>query len=128
MSSGTAEPASKPDQSTVTTAENAYKNRSQEFPADYPLPKYPNSQVEVAQLRLTKRSSPSIILQSPDSVEAVFRFYARHLKETGWDIGKIIKNKTYVMLHATKNGREASVMITETRKGPTAISLFAGKK
>ena len=125
---GTAETGSKTEQPTASATENAYKNRSQEFPSDFPLPKYPNSQVEVAQRRKSKRSTPTVILQSPDSVNSVFIFYARHLKETGWDIGKVIKNKTYMMLAATKDGREGNIMITETRNGTTAISLFAGKK
>ncbi len=127
-SSDTASNINKTEHPSATTAENAYKNRSQEFPADFPLPQYPNSQIELAQLRAGKRSTPSVILQTPDSVKSVFRFYAKNLKEAGWDIGKVIQNKSYVMLAATRNGREATVMITETRKGTTAISLFAGRK
>lgn len=125
---GTASTSNKTEQPSATTAENAYKNRSQEFPADFPLPQYPNSQIEVAQLRAGKRSTPNVILQTPDSVRSVFRFYAKNLKDADWDIGKVIQNKSYVMLAATRNGREATVMITETRKGTTAISLFAGRK
>ncbi len=126
--SGTASTSNKTEQPSATIAENAYKNRSQEFPSDFPLPQYPNSQLEVAQLRAGKRSTPTVILQTTDSVKKVFRFYAKSLKEAGWDIGKVIQNKSYVMLAATRNGRESTVMITETRKGTTAISLFAGKK
>ncbi len=127
-SSDTAVVSSKTEQSSATAAENAYKNRLQEFPADFPLPQYPNSQIEVAQLRAGKRFTPTVILQTPDSVKSVFRFYAKNLKEAGWDIGKVIQNKSYMMLAATRNGRESTVMITETRKGTTAISLFAGRK
>lgn len=115
-------------QPSVSAAEIAYKNRSQEYPADFPLPKYPNSQLEVAQLRMSKRSSPTVILQTTDSVKNVSRFYGARLKEDGWDIGKVVKNNTYVVLAATREGREATIMITETRKGATAISLFVGKK
>ncbi len=127
-SGGTAQPDSKTNEPSVRAAENAYKNRSQDFPSDFPLPKYPNSQVEIVQLRISKRSAPTVILQTSDSVESVFRFYAKHLKQDRWDIGKVVKNRTYVMLTATKDGREGNVMISETRKGPTAISLFAGRK
>lgn len=125
---GTAQVGNKSQQPSATAAENAYKNRPQEFPADFPLPQYPNSQLEIAQLMSGKRSTPSVILQTPDSVKSVFRFYAKNLKEAGWDIGKVIQNKSYVMMAATRDGRESTVMITETRKGTTAISLFAGKK
>lgn len=127
-SGGTAVAGSKAEQPSASAAENAYKNRSKEFPSDFLLPKYPNSQVEVAQLRTTRRFAPIVVLQTTDSVNSVFLFYAKNLKETGWDIGKVIKKQTYMMLAATKNGREATVMISETRNGTTAISLFAGKK
>lgn len=125
---GTAQVGNTSQQTSATAAENAYKNRPQEFPADFPLPQYPNSQLEIAQLRSGRRSTPSVILQTPDSVKSVFRFYAKNLKEAGWDIGKVIQNKSYVMMAATRDGRESTVMITETRKGTTAISLFASKK
>ncbi|MCC7529356.1 MAG: hypothetical protein IT342_12605 [Candidatus Melainabacteria bacterium] len=127
-SGGTAVVGSKTEQPSASAAENAYKNRSKEFPSDFPLPKYPNSQVEIAHLRTTRSSAPIVVLQTTDSVHSVFLFYAKSLKETGWDIGKVVKRQTYMMLAATKNGRETTVMISETRKGTTAISLFAGRK
>jgi|GEM_PF-4851655 len=115
-------------QPSAAAAEDAYKNRSMEFPADFPLPKYPNSEVETAQLKRANTTSHTVILKTQDRGAAVFRYYTKALKQNGWDIGKVVSNKSYMMLTAAKDGARASVMISETRVGFTAVSLYASKK
>lgn len=115
-------------QPSATTAENAYKSRSLDFPADFPLPKYPDAELEVSQLTLSGKPAHHVMLKTSDSAESVFRFYTGVFKQNGWDIGKVMNKRGYMMIAASKNGASANVMITETRTGITAISLFADKK
>lgn len=115
-------------QPSIEATEDAFKKRSMDFPADFPLPNYPGSEVELAQLKLSKEPVHQVILKTSDPAEMVFRFYIRALKEGGWDIGKVAKKRGYMVLRASKNGSDATIMITETRTGITAISLFANKR
>jgi hypothetical protein len=115
-------------QPSAAAAEDAYKNRSMEFPADFPLPRYPNSDLEATQFKRNNTPSHTVMLKTQDNAAQVFRFYTNALKQNGWDIGKVIKNRSYMMLTAAKDGADASVMISETRAGFTAISLYARKK
>lgn len=113
---------------SAAAAEDAYKKRSLEFPTDFPLPKYPNSELEASELKLSDKPAHTVILTSRDDVPTVSHYYFKALKQGGWDIGKVINNKTYMMLTASKDGQEANVMVSETRTGITAISLYSNKK
>ena len=116
------------DQPVSAVAESNYKNRSLEFPADFPLPRYPNSVIEGSREKGGKANNYTVLLVSTDNVKTVFGFYAKCYKQDGWDIGKVIKSKSYMMINARKSGIESNVVISETRSGRTAISLFASKK
>jgi len=120
--------SSKTGQPTSNSAESNYQNRSVEYPADFPLPQYPGSRIEGTRLKPGKVNSLTVLLVSEDKVKGVFDFYAKNYKDDGWDVGKVIKENSYMMITARKSGRESNVMISETRSGNTAISLLAIKK
>lgn len=113
-------------QPSAEVALKAYESRSLVYPADFPLPRYPDAEIEVASGGSGK--TRTVILKTKDDVSSVFNFYAAELKKDDWDIGTAKKNKGYVLLHATKQGTEASVMVAETRGEFTAISLYCKKK
>jgi hypothetical protein len=113
---------------SATQAENAYKSRSTEFPAEFPLPKYPNSEVEVSQLKLSRTPAHQVMLKTSDTAQKVFHFYTKVFRQDDWDIGKVTNNQGYMMITASKNGARANVLITETRSGVTAISLYSDIK
>ena len=115
-------------ETSAALAESNYKNRSTEYPADLPLPQYPGSQIEVSRKKSGKINSFTVLLISKDSVRTVFNFYVKAYRDDGWDIGKVIKNTDYMMITARKNSRESNVMISTTRSGTTAISIFISKK
>lgn len=113
---------------SAEAAEKAFANRPLEFPADFPLPRYPGSTLEVTQIRVTKEPSHTVLLKTTDSIEKVYHFYARVLKADGWDVTRAMQREGYVMLGATRDRGKATLMITETRSGNTVISLFATKE
>ncbi len=114
-------------QTSAGKAEENYKNRSQEFPADFPLPKYPGSALELSNLDLG-RPTQTILLTTSDSPDKVFDYYCQQLKKSGWMLGDVYKTTGCLIMSSAKKGSQSKITITETRGGQTGISLSISKQ